>query len=101
MGSISKRKMKDVKGNRYVLFQAEIKMKGQRYSRSFQFMREAKAYISEQEGLINRGFLSGVATKVKVKEAIRRYLKEVSIMKSSHRNEEAKVFTFFSIYARS
>ncbi len=88
MGSISKRKMKDVKGNRYVLFQAEIKMKGQRYSRSFQFMREAKAYISEQEGLINRGFLSGVATKVKVKEAIRRYLKEVSIMKSSHRNEE-------------
>ena len=88
MGSITKRKLKDVKGNRYVLFQAEIKMKGQRYSRSFEYMREAKAYIAEQEGLISRGYLSNMASKIKVREAVKKYLKEISVMKSSHKNEK-------------
>lgn len=64
MGSITKRKMNDVKGNRYVLFQAEVNMKGQRYSQAFQYMREARAYISEQKGLISRGCLSGGGNNV-------------------------------------
>jgi integrase len=54
----------------------------------FATKREAREYINEQEALIDRGFLSGIASKIKVREAIKKYLKEVSIMKSSHQNEE-------------
>lgn len=88
MGSITKRKRLDSNGKRYLKFQVQIRKNGQYITKWFNQRGEARKFITEQEGLINRGFLSGQANKVKVKEAIKKYLKEVSIMKSSHKNEE-------------
>ena len=88
METITRRSWLNPQGKKFVRFQGEVNLKGQRYSRLFRTRQEARAYISEQEGLIHRGFLSGTASKIKVKEAIKKYLKEISVMKTSHHNEK-------------
>ena len=87
MGTITKRKWIDAQGKHISKWQGQVRMKGQYLSKHFLTRAEAKKYITEHEALIQRGYQSGLASKMRVKEAIKKYLKEVSILKTSHQNE--------------
>ena len=88
MGTITKRKWKNPQGKHFVRYQAEVRMKGQRIAKTFKTRNECRSFISEQENLIHRGYSTTIGKKIKVREAIKKYLKEVSILKGSHHNEK-------------
>ena len=88
MGTITKRKWKNPQGKHFVRYQAEVRMKGQRFAKTFKTRNECRSFISEQENLIHRGYSTSIGKKIKVREAIKKYLKEVSILKGSHHNEQ-------------
>jgi integrase len=87
MGTIVQKKWKGKKGKLQTGYQAQVRMKGQFLSSTFDTRKKAKIWIEEQEMLIRKGYSISEGKKITVSDAIDRYISEISINKKAHKNE--------------
>ena len=87
MVTIVQKKWKGKKGKLQTGYQAQVRMKGQFLSSTFDTRKKAKIWIEEQEMLIRKGYSVSEGKKITVSDAIDRYISEISINKKAHKNE--------------